>query len=83
MRPRQPYPCMTERGAPIYSFVFKPQIGYKRRVKDKIAKQAHKNNELLAKVVAETPAKGVGGYSKVVLDAVQFASTVGLSCGGD
>jgi hypothetical protein len=55
---RQPYPRMTESGALIYSYVSKSQMGYKRRVKDKIAKQVHKNKELLAKVVAETLVEG-------------------------
>ena len=50
---------------------------------DKIIKQLLKNKELLAEVVEETPVEGVEGYSKVVLDAVKFASIVGLSCGGD
>jgi hypothetical protein len=83
MRLHQPYPRMMESGATIYSSVSKSQMGYKRRVKDKIAKQVHKNKELLAKVVAETPVEGVEGYSKVLLDVVKFASIVGLSCGSD
>ena len=83
MRLHQPYPRMMESGATIYSSVSKSQMGYKRRVKDKIAKQVHKNKELLAKVAAETPVEGVEGYSKVMLDAVKFTSTMGLSCGSD
>ena len=55
------------------------QLGYSRRVKDKVAKQLHKNKDLLA----ETPVEGVEGYSQVVLDVVRFVPNVGLSCGGD
>ena len=33
--------------------------------------------------MAETPMEGVEGYSKVVLDEVNFAPVVGLSWGGD
>jgi hypothetical protein len=33
--------------------------------------------------VAETPVEGVEGYSKEVLDAVNFTPVVGLSWGGD
>jgi hypothetical protein len=79
----QSYPCMTGGGAPIYSSVSKSQLGYSRRVKDKLAKQLHKNNELLNEVVVETSVEGVEGYSKGVLDAVKFTPNVGLSWGGD
>jgi hypothetical protein len=51
----QAFPCMTEGGAPIYSSVSKSQLGYSQRVKEKIAKQLHKNKELLAEVVVKTP----------------------------
>ena len=34
-------------------------------------------------VVAESPVEGVEGYSKVVIDAVNFAPMVGLSWGGN
>jgi hypothetical protein len=83
MRLRQSYPHMMESGTPIYSSVSKSQLGYFRRVKDKIVKQLLKNKELIAEVVAETSVEGVEGYSKVVLDAVKFTPIVGLSCGGD
>ena len=33
--------------------------------------------------MAETPMEGLEGYSKVVLDAVNFAIVVGLSWEGD
>jgi hypothetical protein len=51
-------------------------LGYFWRVKKKVAKQLHKNKELLAEVVVETP---VEGYSKGVLDVMNLASVVGLS----
>jgi hypothetical protein len=79
----QAFPCMTEGGAPIYSFVSKSQLGYSQRVKEKVAKQLHKNKELLAEVVVETPVERVEGYSKRVLDAMNLASDVGLSWGGE
>jgi hypothetical protein len=41
----------------------------------------HKNKELFAEVVAETSEKRVENHSEVVLDAVKFASIMGLSCG--
>ena len=66
MRLHKPYHHMTESGAPIYSSVSKSQMGYiPQRVKDKIAKQLHKNKnkELLAEVVEKTPVEGVEGYS--------------------
>jgi hypothetical protein len=39
----QPFPRMSEVGTPIYSSVSKSQLGYSRRVKEKVAKQLHKN----------------------------------------
>ena len=81
MRLSKPYPRISESGAPSYSFVSKSQIGYARRVKEKLAKQLHKNKELFAEVVADTSEKGEENYSEVVLDAVKFASSMGLSCG--
>jgi hypothetical protein len=47
-------------------------------VTDKVAKQLHKNKELLAKAVAETPVEGVEGYSQVVLDVVRLVPNVGF-----
>jgi hypothetical protein len=73
---------MIEGGAPIYSSVSKSQLGYSRRVKEKVAKQLYKNKEMLAKVVVETPVEGVDGYSKMVVAAMNFAPEVGLSWGG-
>ena len=81
LRLSEPCPRMSKSGAPSYSSISKSQIGYAWRVKEKIAKQLHKNKELFAKVVAETSEKGVENYSEVVLDAVKFVSSVGLSNG--
>ncbi|XP_059431002.1 uncharacterized protein LOC132164496 [Corylus avellana] len=81
LRLSEPFPRMSESGAPIYSSVSKSQIGYARRVKEKLAKQLQKNKELFADVVAEPAEKGAGNYSEVVIDAVNFASSVGLSNG--
>jgi hypothetical protein len=81
LRLSEPFPRMSEGGAPIYSSISKAQIGYARRVKEKIAKRLHKNKELFAEVVVETAEKGVENYSEVVLDAVKFTSVVGLSGG--
>ena len=50
-------------------------------MKEKIAKQLHKNKELFAEVVADNSEKEEENYSEVVLDAVKFASSVGLSYG--
>jgi hypothetical protein len=50
-------------------------------VKEKLAKQLHKNKELFAEVVAVTSKKGEKNYSEVVLDAVKFASSMRLSYG--
>ena len=80
LRLSEPFPRMSESGAPIYSSVPKSQIGYARRVKEKLAKQLHKK-ELFAEVVADTSEKGEESYSEVVLHAVKFASIMGLSCG--
>ena len=53
---------------------------YSRRFKDEVAKQLLKNKDLLAEVVANIP---VEGYSKEVIDTMNFAPVVGLSWGGD
>ena len=74
-----PFPRMSKGGAPIYSSISKSQLGYSWRVKEKVAKQLHKNKELFTEVVAEIPVEGVEGYSKVVINAVNFAPLVGLS----
>jgi hypothetical protein len=81
LRLSEPFPRMSEGAAPIYLAVSKSQIGYARRVKEKIAKQLQKNKDLFAEVVVEIVEKGVENYSEVVLDPMKFASTMGLSCG--
>jgi hypothetical protein len=48
--------------------------------KDEVAKQLLKNKDLLTKVVADIL---VEGYSKEVIDTMNFAPMVGLSWGGD
>jgi hypothetical protein len=60
LRLSEPFPCMLESGAPVYSSVSKSQIGYAWRVKEKLAKQLYKNKELFAEVVADTSKKGGG-----------------------
>jgi ABC-type antimicrobial peptide transport system permease subunit len=52
-------------------------------LKEKVAKQLHKNKELLAEVVIEIPTKGVEGYFKRVLDVMNLTLIVGLSWGGE
>jgi hypothetical protein len=81
LRLSEHFPRMSEGAAPIYLVVSKSQIGYARRVKENIAKQLQKNKDLFAEVVVETVEKGAENYSEVVLDAMKFASTVGLSSG--
>jgi hypothetical protein len=56
-------------------------VGYAWRVKEKFAKQLHKNKEFFNEVVADTSEKGEENYSEVVLDALKFASNMGLNCG--
>jgi hypothetical protein len=62
-------------------FLSKKHVGYARRVKEKFVKQLHKNKELFNEVVADTSEKGEENYSEVVLDALKFASNMGLNCG--
>ena len=50
--------------------VSKSQLGYSRRVKEKVAKQLNKIKELLAEAVVDTPVDEVEGTSKTVLDAM-------------
>jgi hypothetical protein len=70
---------MIEGGAPIYFSISKSQLGYSRRGKEKVVKQLYKNKEMLAEVVVETPVEGVDGYSKGVVNAMNFTTDVGLS----
>jgi hypothetical protein len=58
------------------------QLAYSRRVKEKVAKQFHKNKELLAESVGVSQV-GTKGYSKVVLDAMKIALVVGMTWGGE
>ena len=69
--------------SPLHSPVSKSQLCYSKRVKEKVAKQLHKNKELLAEIVAKTLVEGEEGYSKEVIDTMNFASAMGLSWGGD
>ena len=54
------------------SSISKSQLGYLRRVKEKVAKQLNKNKELLAEVVVDNLGEGVEGYSKEVLDMMNL-----------
>jgi hypothetical protein len=65
LRLSEPFPCVSEGGVSVYSFVSKSQIGYTRRVKEKMAWQLQKNKELFAEVVVETVEKGVENYLEV------------------
>jgi hypothetical protein len=58
----------------------KSQLVYSQRVKDEVAKHLLKNKDLLAEVVADIP---VEGYSKEVIDTMNFTPVVRLSWGGD
>ena len=65
------------------STVSKSQLGYSRRVKEKVAKQLNKNKEMLAEAVVVNPGEGVEGYSKEVLSVMNVAPMVGMSWGGE
>jgi hypothetical protein len=65
------------------SVVSKSQLGYFRRVKDKVTKQLNKNKELLVEVVIDNPEEGVKVYSKEVHSAMNMASVVGMTWGGN
>ena len=51
-------------------------------MKEKVAKQLHKDKELLAESVVDTQV-GAKGYSKAALDAMKFTTVVGMTWGGD
>ena len=68
---------------PSTSAVSKSQLGYFRRVKEKVAKQLIKNKEMLAETVVVNPGEGVEGYSKEVHSVMNVASVVGMTWGGD
>jgi hypothetical protein len=71
------------RNSPLHSPVSKSQLCYSRRVKEKVAKQLHKNKELLAEIVVETPVAGEEGYSKEMINMMNFVSMLGLTWGDD
>jgi hypothetical protein len=64
----------------ITPHVSKSLLVYSRRVRDEVAKQLLKNKDLLAEVVADIL---VEGYSKEVIDVMNFALVVALSWKGD
>jgi hypothetical protein len=66
---------------PSEAFVSLSQLAYSRRVKEKVAKQLHKNKELLAESVGVTQV-GAKGYSKAALDVMKFAFVLGMTWGG-
>jgi hypothetical protein len=61
----------------------KKLAGYAQRVKEKFAKEMHKNKDLFNEVVAVISEKGEENYSEVVLDAVKLASNMGWNCGDE
>jgi hypothetical protein len=63
--------------------VSKFELGYFRRVKDKVAKQLSKNKEILAETLVVKPGEGVEGCSKEVHSVMNVASVVGMTWGGD
>jgi hypothetical protein len=65
------------------SVVSKSQLGYFRRVKEKVAKQLIKNKEMLAENMVVNLGEGVKGYSKEVHNVMNMASVVGMTWGGD
>jgi hypothetical protein len=65
------------------SAVSKSQLGYFRRVKEKVAKQLSKNKELLAEIMVVSPSVGVEGYSKEMHSVMGVASVVGMTWGGE
>jgi hypothetical protein len=63
--------------------VSKSQLGYFRRVKEKVAKQLSKNKELLAETIVASPGEGVEGYPEEVHRVLGVAFVVGMTWGGD
>jgi hypothetical protein len=64
---------------PFNSSVSTSQLWYTRRVKEKVAKQLSKNKDLLVEVVGDISVVAEGR----VTDAMNLASVVGLSWGGE
>jgi hypothetical protein len=62
--------------------VSKSQLGYFRRVKEKVAKQLSKNKELLAETIFASLGEGVEGYPEEVHKVLGVASMVGMTWGG-
>ena len=65
------------------SSISKSQLGYSRRMKEKVSKQLNKNKEMLAEVVVVNPGEVVEGYSKKVLSVMNVSPVEGMSWGGD
>jgi hypothetical protein len=65
------------------SSISKSELGYFRRVKDKVAKQLNKNKELLAEAVNDNPDIAAEDHSKEVLRTLKTASVMGVTWGGD
>jgi hypothetical protein len=68
--------------AALISSVSMSQLAYSQWVKEKVAKQLHKNKELLAEAVVDSQV-GAKGYSKAALDVMKFAPVVGMTWGGE
>jgi hypothetical protein len=68
--------------SPLAASMSMSQVVYSRRVKEKVAKQLHKNKELLAEAVVDIQARAKG-YSKAALDVMKFAPVVGMTWGGE
>jgi hypothetical protein len=68
-----------ESGTPINSSVSTSQLWYTQRVKEKVAKQLNKNKDMLIEAVVDISMVGEGR----VFDAINLASVVGMSWGGE
>jgi hypothetical protein len=78
-----PIPKVSQVGSsPLAASMSMSQVVYSRRVKEKVAKQLHKNKELLAEAVVDIQV-GAKGYSKAALDVMKFAPLVGMTWGGE
>jgi hypothetical protein len=58
------------------------QLAYSQKVKEKVAKQLHKNKKLLVEAVVDIEV-GAKGYSKAALDVMKFAPVVGMTWGDE
>jgi hypothetical protein len=78
-----PIPEVSQVGSsPSVASTSMSQVVYSRRVKEKVAKQLHKNKELLAEAVVDIQV-GAKGYSKAALDVMKFALVVRMTWGGE